>query len=240
MVLYPEESRFLCVTNPSHNFCFFSQSLLKWREKQLYNHKRGTNIVSLPEQTAQLQRLDFWNVSMDEIKPICVHNDCQKNATFDGCCHYHSLPRGQQCSLACCQDQASASIEDTDKVCGKSDEDDTGFCNGDNVEEEEEDDIIEKEDQSVAFETDNDGVGIQPNDSYHHEGGAETINAEHQPTAGVALAEQTWENNYQAMNAFIQQHGRPPQSWEEDSTLYDWLQVQNERQRKLNSFSNSF
>ena len=206
----------------------------------MYNHKRGTRIVSRPELTAQLQRLDFWNVSTDESKPICVHDDCQKYAAFDGCCHFHSLPGGQQCFLACCQDQASASIEDTDNVCGDPDEDNTGFCNRDNVEEEEEGDDTVNEDQSVAFETENDGFGIQLNDSYQDEGGTEAIDTEQQPTAGEALLEQSWENHYEAMNTFIQQHGRPPQSREENPTVYDWLKVQKERQSKLNSYLDSY
>ena len=55
---------------------------------------------------------------------------------------------------------------------------------------------------------------------------------------------QTQESNYweaysNAMDLFTQRYGRPPESRSEHPALYDWLQLQKERQAQIASWCNS-
>lgn len=47
-----------------------------------------------------------------------------------------------------------------------------------------------------------------------------------------------WEYNYHALNAYIQRHGQPPQTREDNPLVYDWLQLQKERQNQIESLVN--
>ena len=42
-----------------------------------------------------------------------------------------------------------------------------------------------------------------------------------------------WESQFSVLNSYISQHGRPPQTRDENPSLYDWLQLQKARQSKV-------
>ena len=221
-------------------------------------------VTKLPDdEIQQLQKIDFWNTNMDEIKPTCNHADCDKFATFDGLCHFHSNTSGNPCLFACCKDEVFNSSansgepadtakdidvfgeveEGNDARVDSGQENDDGAKHDENEHQEENDDEEEEEreeDEHVPFHTENSDFESQYDD---FDDCAVANNAlEEQPTT---LATSTdpgsafWEIQYRALNAYVHQHGQPPQTREENPTLYDWLQGQKARQRQMENLFNS-
>ena len=49
----------------------------------------------------------------------------------------------------------------------------------------------------------------------------------------------SWDTYHSALNAYIKEHGHPPQTREDNPELYDWIQLQQERQREFDNLLNS-
>ncbi|KAL7539813.1 hypothetical protein ACHAWF_006508, partial [Thalassiosira exigua] len=215
-----------------HGHCRISKihgkpTLLKWREKQLYKHKNwgrpnlnriGGQVTD--DQVTKLQQIDFWSTD-SESKPTCMHSDCNKFAAFGGSCHFHSNTTDTPCELACCNDDSQPDDFIADCTGSKSPRG--------NIPEENA--MRDTSSEDIHSQLGNDGCDYQ-NDDFD---GSKSIavNDADQETARLV-----WDAGYGALNAYVQQHGRPPQTREEAPSLYDWLESQKARQRQMNDVLN--
>lgn len=221
--------------------------MLKWREKQLYKHKRGE---LAEDRVTRLQAIDFWGSI--EAHPTCLAEDCSKYAAFDGCCHLHSSS-GQRL-FACFPSVLTSGTGDVEENDGGEDQgeieaalsdagtdDEYGDEHGVGVGEDDDDHDAygdHQETESVLSETQDHnfgGIDDDGDDTHQHEN--ETGPAGQRRQAHEDLV--PWDNMFHALSSYINRHGHPPRAREENPALYDWMQQQKQRVTQMQNLFNS-
>mmetsp|Transcript_7089 Transcript_7089/g.16105 ORF Transcript_7089/g.16105 Transcript_7089/m.16105 type:complete len:138 (-) Transcript_7089:1947-2360(-) len=109
-----------------------------------------------------------------------------------------------------------------------------------NPEEKEDGDDAGDEEDSVLFQTENDGCDNQFDDS-NNDADHEVKEQINSITTDITPAQKStdWKTQCDALETYVQQHGHPPQTREENPPLYDWLRLQKARQSYIENLCNS-